>query len=57
MHRVRLALAEIRDGKIPAAEALEKGVREAPEVFIPGVAYFVQQALRGEVIDPEKLPD
>lgn len=56
MERVRAALAAIRDGRIPAAEALEKGVREAPEVFIPGVAYFIQEALRGVVIAPENLP-
>jgi hypothetical protein len=58
VERVRIALAAIRDGKIPARKALEEGLRQAPEIFIPGVAYFVQQALRGEVIDPEDLnPD
>lgn len=57
MERVRAALAAIRDGRIPAAEALEKGVREAPEVFIPGVAYFVEQALAGVVLAPESIPD
>lgn len=57
MNRVRATLAAIRDGRIPAAEALEKGVREAPEVFIPGVAYFVKAALEGVVLAPENLPD
>lgn len=55
MERVRAALAEIRADRTRAREVLEKGVREAPEVFIPGLAYFIAQALHGEVIDPEHL--
>lgn len=56
MERVRAALAAIRADRSRAAEVLEKGFREAPEVFIPGIAYFVAQALHGEVIDPDSLP-
>lgn len=57
MKRVRAALAAIRDGEVRAADALEKGFREAPEVFLPGVAYFVSEALQGAVVDPESLPE
>jgi hypothetical protein len=57
MQRVRAALAAIRDGGVGAADTLEKGIREAPEVFIPGVVYFIVEALRGAVVDPEKLPE
>jgi hypothetical protein len=45
MQRVRAALAAIRDGGVGAADTLEKGIREAPEVFIPGVVYFIVEAL------------
>lgn len=57
MQRVRRALAAIREGKIPARKALEEGLRDAPEVFLPGVAYFIQEALKGAVVDPEGLPE
>lgn len=56
MERVRVALAAIKADPGRAVELLERGFREAPEVFIPGVAYFVVAALGGVVIDPEKLP-
>lgn len=55
MERVRVALAAIKADKNSAAEVIAKGVREAPEVFIRGLAYFIAQALAGEVIDPERL--
>ena len=56
MERVRAALAAIRSDKSQAVEVLERGLLEAPEVFILGLAYFIAQALRGEVINPESLP-
>lgn len=56
MERVRKALALIRAEPDRAVELLESGLREAPEVFIPGVAYFIAAALGGVVIDPEDLP-
>jgi hypothetical protein len=56
VERVRAALAAIKADKNCAAEVIAKGVREAPEVFIPGLAYFVAHALHGEVISPEFLP-
>lgn len=57
MKRVRQALAAIRDGTAPAVEVLGNGFRDAPEVFIPGVAFFVKTALDGIVLRPENLPD
>lgn len=56
MERVRAALAVIRSDKSRAVEVLERGLREAPEVFIPGIAYFVATALDGVVLEPENLP-
>lgn len=57
MERVRAALAAIQADKSRAVEVLGRGLREAPEVFIPGVAYFVGEALGGVVLAPECLPD
>jgi hypothetical protein len=57
MERVRAALAAIQKDRGCAVEVLERGLREAPEVFIPGVAYFVATALEGVVLRPENLPN
>lgn len=56
MERVRAALAAIKADPGRAVEVLERGVRDAPEVFIPGVACFVATALDGVVLRPENLP-
>jgi hypothetical protein len=56
MERVRAALAVIRADRSRAKEVLERGLREAPEVFIPGLAYFIGEALAGVVVAPENLP-
>lgn len=56
MERVRVALAEIRADKSRAQAVLERGLRDAPEVFIPGLAHFVGEALAGVVLAPENLP-
>jgi hypothetical protein len=57
MERVRAALAAIRAGEGRAVDALEQGFKEYPEIFIPGVAYFVREALQGVVVDPGSLPE
>jgi hypothetical protein len=57
MELVRIALARIRAEPKRAEEVLRDGFTSAPEIFIPGIAYFVSHALQGEVIDPERLPD
>jgi hypothetical protein len=57
MERVRAVLAAIRAEEMRAAETLERGFREAPEVFVPGVVYFIREALQGAVVDPESLPE
>lgn len=56
MERVRVAFAIIRREPNRAVEVLDREFREAPEILIPAVAYFVAQALQGEVIAPEHLP-
>jgi hypothetical protein len=57
MERVRAALAAIQKDRGCAVEVLERGLREAPEVFIPGIACFVATALEGVVLRPENLPN
>jgi hypothetical protein len=57
MHRVRAALAAIKRDPSQAVEVLERGLREAPEAFIPGLAYFIAEALQGVVLAPENLPN
>ncbi len=52
-----MALAAIKADKNCAVEVLSKGVREAPEVFIPGMAHFIGEALAGVVLAPENLPN
>ena len=55
MERVRIALAAIKREPDKASEVLQEGFKAAPVVFGAGVGYFIAQALRGEVIEPEYL--
>lgn len=55
MERVRRALAAIKADKRCAEDVLGRGLREAPEVFIPGLAHFVGCALHGEILVPEMI--
>lgn len=57
MERVRVAFATIQREPDRAREVIEQGVREYPEAFIAGVAYFIAEAYKGAVIAPKNIPD
>lgn len=55
MNRVQAALAAIQADKNCAVEVIQQGVRDHPGEFIPALAYFIAEALHGDVISPEYL--